>query len=113
MFDNPGQKLKKLAKIVFWVIVSLAVIIGLVQFMLPSGYKRGTIELLSLLLSIGGGVLIAWIASIGLYAFGDLVDDVHASRRVLEHMESEYTRNKDPNRIIVGTIPSQEGPDHV
>ena len=37
-------------------------------------------------------MLIGWLVSIGLYAFGELAEDTHASRRALERMEGKLTK---------------------
>jgi predicted RNA-binding Zn-ribbon protein involved in translation (DUF1610 family) len=74
MFDNIGEKLKNLAKVIFFIEAIITVIIGLVYM--------GTDEdfvFLGLIFIIVGP-LTALISSWFLYAFGQLVDDIHALR---------------------------------
>lgn len=86
MFDNPGQKLKKLAKFVFCLLAILNVIVVLVVGVLPSanGMKLGTIGLLLLLVGLVVSIVTAWLVSVGVYAFGELVEDNHAMRIMAE-----------------------------
>ena len=67
MFDNIGQKIKKLAMITFIVLSSIFVLDGFISFMY---YKR----LVHLLICIIGP-FVAWISSFLLYGFGELVDN--------------------------------------
>ena len=85
MFDNPGQKLKKLAKFVFWLLAILNVIVILVIGALPSenGMKLGVTGILLLLVWLVIGTVIAWLVSVSVYAFGELTDDNHAMRMMI------------------------------
>ena len=88
MFNNPGGKLKGLAKVVFWIEIISFSITGLATMftgglLTRSLYSYGYgsysssisfASVLAGLLIIGFGVLLAWISSIGLYAFGELVE---------------------------------------
>ena len=65
MFDNIGGKIKGLAKVLFWLEVIAAVIVGIVLV-------EGT-EGLSLLFALVG-VLVAWISAWFLYGFGEIID---------------------------------------
>lgn len=94
MFQDSGEKLKNLAKFLFYVIVILHVIgalilCGVLKLM---GYGITGLFFVLLLIELLLAVLIGWLVSIGLYAFGELVEDTHASRRALERMEGKLTK---------------------
>lgn len=79
MFRDVGEKIKRLAQILFWFEAVLSVIGGIVLIALSSylyalsGYGAGTI--------VGGvvllvfGPLVSWCASFFLYGFGQLIDN--------------------------------------
>jgi len=69
MFDNIGNKIKGLAKVLFIVLVIADIIVGIVLMSLDDG-----------LIAIGlpimlGGPVIAWISSWILYGFGQLIEN--------------------------------------
>jgi hypothetical protein len=74
MFENSGQKIKSLAKILFAVGVLVAVIIGIILFCLF--IDNGILAFLSAAASIGLGVLFSWLSVILLYCYGDMVQNV-------------------------------------
>ena len=78
MFNNIGKKLMNLAKVLFWVIAIAALIAGI----LSMRYN----DLLGILILIGGFIT-AWLSNLGLYAFGQIVDDTHAIREQKEKVE--------------------------
>ena len=63
MFKNIGKKLKVLAHVLFWVELIGAAVGGLVM-----------IEDLVALPVIAGGILVAWVSSMFIYGFGELID---------------------------------------
>lgn len=67
MFDNIGQKIKKLAMITFIVVSSIFVLDGFISFM---DDKRISHLLICII-----GPFVAWISSFVLYGFGELVDN--------------------------------------
>jgi len=74
MYDNIGGKIKGLAKTMFIVEVIGAVITGIV--LLATDYDL----IFAGLLTLFCGPIVAWVGSWILYAFGELVGDVHAMR---------------------------------
>ena len=74
MFNNVGGKLKAIAKVIFWIFVVIFAISGIVLFA-NMVRQNGGLAFLSAVLTIGLGVLTAWLSSIGLYAFGELVEN--------------------------------------
>ena len=91
MFDNIGKKLMGLAKFICWLGIILSVGGGLIAciFGIVEVVRGGrAIAILGVIL--GGilgiivGILLSWLSSLGLYAFGQLVDDASRVRAVLE-----------------------------
>ena len=89
MFQDPGQKLKRLSKFVFWLIIVVTVLVYLIAFLVLAVFnqKFGSIELILFLLGMTISVVMAWLLSIGLYAFGELVEDNHAMRMMAENRQ--------------------------
>lgn len=71
LYEDIGGKIKGLAKGTFIVEAIGAIIAGLVLLANENGF--GLILLL-------GGPIVAWVSSWLLYAFGELVEDIHAMR---------------------------------
>ena len=77
MFDDIGKKLQSVAKVLCWIGIIASIIVAFVLWSQDS-YRNPTG-------AIGLGVLIggcagSWLTSAFLYAFGQLVEDVHALR---------------------------------
>lgn len=102
MFQDPGQKLKKLSKFVFWLIIVVNVLVNLIAWLIlsVSGMKLGSVGFVLFLLGIAISVVIAWLLSIGLYAFGEMVEDAHATRQSVERLEDKYMRDH-PNQVWI------------
>lgn len=90
MFNNIGHKIQVLAKVLCWIGIICWVITG---FALMAGSSSMTYRLngefvransgagvVAGILTIVVGVLVSWIGSLVLYAFGQLVEDTHAIR---------------------------------
>ena len=75
MYDNIGGKIKGLAKAMFIVEAIVAVIAGIVSFTADDDF------ILVGLLTLFCGPIVAWVSSWILYAFGELVEDIHAMRK--------------------------------
>ena len=89
MFDQVGRKLKILAKVVCYGGMAIAVAVGIVLMLgatLSYGGLGATSGVLNSLLTMAEGCLIAWAAGLVIYAFGQLVEDVAASRACLESL---------------------------
>ncbi len=78
MFDNIGEKIKGLAKIIFWIEAIGAFMVGLVLAEATDG--------ISMLIAVGGA-LVAWISSWFLYGFGEIIDKLCAIERNTRHGE--------------------------
>lgn len=90
MFNNIGHKIQVLAKvlcwigIICWVITGLALMAGSssMTYRLNGEFVRANsgAGVVVGILTIVVGVLVSWIGSLVLYAFGQLVEDTHAIR---------------------------------
>ncbi len=74
MFTHIGRKIKAIAQVVCWIQIVLYGIVGLVTFARAGGDGAVGLSLIGLLI-IGIGVLLGWLSSAFLYAFGELVDN--------------------------------------
>lgn len=101
MFNNIGHKIQKLAKafwwigIVFWSIKGIDLIGSLSMTHQLTGLYVTASSAAGVLVSIVTiivGVLVSWIGSLVLYAFGQLVEDTHAIRENTE-AEEESTES--------------------
>lgn len=89
MFDGVGGILKAWAKVTCYVGIALSIIMGLLVMMGASvsfaGWQAAG-GIFSGLLTMVLGSLGAWLASLVLYAFGQLSEDTSASRACLERL---------------------------
>lgn len=72
MFDNIGEKIKTLAKVVCWVGIIASVVMG---FVAVASTNDETAGFFSLVLIAGLGSLGSWVGSFVLYGFGELVSN--------------------------------------
>ena len=91
MFNNPGEKLKTLAKIVFYVLLFLPLVTGIVMVIMGlidgfGGEGFGISAVLIGILLLALGFANAWLGSIFLYAFGELVENSAATRKAVEQI---------------------------
>ena len=102
MFQDPGQKLKRLSKFVFWLIIVVNVLVNLISWLILSaiGMQLHSVGFILFLLGMAISVVMAWLLSIGLYAFGELVEDAHATRQSVERLEAKYMRDH-PNQVWI------------
>lgn len=106
LYDNIGEKLKGLAKIIFIIEAIISVIIGLLC--LFSGEGLFILGLLTLIL----GPFIAWISSWVLYAFGELVektcDNENNTRNILKKMNEKPINKLDYSPEVTHIAPSKD-----
>lgn len=88
MFNNPGGKIKKLAKFIFVIELILFIIGGLI--MIASGlFMVSSSDPASIALIIGGiltiliGIVSAWLSVLAMFAYGSMVEDVEEIRNHL------------------------------
>ena len=79
MLKQPGDAIKQLAILVF-VLLLIGTAIGAVSTGKTEGIWLGVAVAL-------GGFFISWVAVIGMYAFGSLVEDAQKTREAIERIE--------------------------
>ena len=108
MYDNIGEKIRGLAKAVFIVEAIVAVIAGMVLCTADDAF------ILEGLLTLFCGPIVAWVSSWILYAFGELVEDVHAVRDkispVFKPIVKNDTEQKQPQTKINPNVTNKETP---
>lgn len=85
LYDDIGGKIKRMAKWTFIVEAIGAIITGIALAI--DNYEGGYI-----LISIFGPI-VAWVSSWVLYAFGELVEDIHAMRKKELPLENDASTN--------------------
>lgn len=86
MFDNIGKKLKMLAQIICWVGIFASAITGIV-FMARVSFWIG-------LLILVAGAVASWISSLGIYGFGELVENSDIRTNIAAKQELEREKEK-------------------
>ena len=76
MFKNAGAKLMSLAKVIFGIYVAIFLIVAIAAGVTTGGVGGFFVFLISLLV----GIVIAWLSTILLYAFGELCENTKAIR---------------------------------
>lgn len=103
MFENSGKKVRIIAFVQFLILLLASIIIG-GSFIIVGAQQEGAL-VMGLLIGftiIILGTLLAWILSIGIYAFGEMVENVgRISRNVdvlMEYYFSEDDEDDDENK---------------
>ena len=108
MYDNIGGKIKGLAKAMFIFEAIGAVITGFVLCTADDDF------ILAGLLTLFCGPIVAWVSSWILYAFGELVEDVHAMRDkispIFKPIVKNETEQKQPQAKINPNVTNKETP---
>lgn len=76
MFDRIGEKIKSVAKVIFW----FGVVVGLIVAYFIGEAGHSYVAIFVFLVSF----LISWLGTYLLYGFGELVDN---SRKILDRLE--------------------------
>ncbi len=95
MFDNTGEKIKVLAKVIFVLGIISAVISGIY---LMTG---GGIAVLYGFMTVIGGALGSWIVSIFIYGFGQIItntDSISSNTRKIEKEEEVQVAATEPDK---------------
>ena len=90
MFDNIGNKIKVLAKVLTWVGIIASIIAGVLSIVAGGQWDQNNPMILPGVLTIVGGSLAAWIGSFLLYGFGELIDQTMDINRRLQQRSPEY-----------------------
>ena len=72
MFDNIGGKIKTLAKVFFIIGVTASIVLA---FIIPNVIPDETIAAIGLIVTIVFGGLASYLGAMGLYGFGQLIDN--------------------------------------
>ena len=83
MFDNIGSKIKGVATTVTVILIVLSLIWGGVTWKGLADIHQGTTGFVMFLVIGGLGSLAAWLGSLVLYGFGQLIEDTSAIRKEL------------------------------
>ena len=90
MFDNIGQKIMKLAKVICCIGIILSVLSGIIMMVSGSrnsyGYSTGP-NIIGGLLTIVLGSLGSWVGSFFTYGFGQLIENTDSIRYYSQHKE--------------------------
>ena len=81
MFDNIGSKIKGVATTVTVILIVLSLIGGALTWKGMADLRQGTLGFILFLVIGGVGSLLAWLGSLCLYGFGQLIEDTSAIRR--------------------------------
>ena len=103
LFEDSGKVIKKLAIICFFVGVVGSIILAIVYGKAPTGYyNEMSFNFFAFLGFLVGGLLVNFVSSIFLYAFGDLVDNVKTMARNNSPVrnDSASTTEKNNNNSI-------------
>ncbi|MDR1328063.1 MAG: SHOCT domain-containing protein [Oscillospiraceae bacterium] len=75
MYNNIGEKIKGLAKVIAWIGIIVSVIAGLILIVEGSdSYYGGGILISVGIVVVVVGTLVSWIASWFMYGFGELIE---------------------------------------
>ena len=101
MFSNIGNKLKTAAKILLWAGIAVSAIGGIAMIASGSAFRSVNPMILPGLITMIGGALLAWISALGLYGFGELVEnsDIRTNIAAKQDMEREQEK-KNADRTM-------------
>ena len=98
MFNNIGEKIKKVAKILFWI---EAVIFVLAAFVYAGQALQDTssfiVFLLVLVIGTVLGILISYVSVIITYGFGELISLTKWNNEILESVKKDSEDNTETN----------------
>lgn len=100
MYENIGMKIKNLSKLIFGLETALAIIIALIYL-----FGDGRAIFIGLLILIIGPI-VAWLSSLVLYGFGELIDktsEVAKNTRYFKKMLSSTEEEKEENKEKIST----------
>ena len=86
MFNNPGKKIKGLAKLSFVIGLVVSVALAIVMFAIAEDSYVEAPFIIAGLLCIIVGPFLSWLSSIAVYGFGELVEN---STQIKDHLEKQ------------------------
>lgn len=94
MFDDVGEKIKRVAEVFFWMGVVVCIIAAIVMFVMASE-EHGSEQESLILMGLGYlilGPICCWIGSLFTYGFGELIDKTcDIERKLGLNRNSNYT----------------------
>ena len=82
LFGNIGSKIKGVAFVLFMIQFLLYIVAAVIVFLSSLGLGSSA-GIISGLLILGGGILIAWLSTIVLYGIGQLIDNTDQIKKEL------------------------------
>ena len=98
MFENVGGKLKAIASVFTFIGITASAILGILAMVNEEEFFAG-------LFIIAAGSFLSWISSLGLYAFGELVENSTIIATKISRMES-YS-HKTESSAMPKSIPTK------
>ena len=103
MFNNPGKKLKILAIIVFFLCIFAGVCAGVLSILLRNSLIGIIIGVAFIIVSI----ILAWIGSLLVYSFGQLVQSTENNEMLLKRINKRLDKI-EKNQGTEQDTPTQE-----
>ena len=98
MFDNPGELIKKVAKIVFVIGIIITVISSIYVFLLYARIEMGFLRtIITSIVVLVIGLISSWLSTIVLYGMGELIDN---STKMIDAIYVIEKRNIDVRKDI-------------
>lgn len=98
MFDNPGELIKKVAKIVFIIGIIITVISSIYVFLLYARIEMGFLRtIITSIVVLVIGLISSWLSTIVLYGMGELIDN---STKMIDAIYVIEKRNIDVRKDI-------------
>ena len=91
MFENIGSKIKGLAKLLFWITVTGAVIggLGVIIYGALNVNNESNESIAAIMGGVGIiviGIIVAWLQNFLLYGYGELID---SNQKILKYLEGK------------------------
>ena len=102
MFEDVGNKIKKLAKVIFFLLAIAIVNIGVYIYGNPSFSNNNHNAAIITAIAIFIAILLSWIFSLFIYAFGELVDKTSKNEA---HARNNNVLLSDINQALIFLTP--------
>ncbi len=111
MFDHVGKKIKGIATVVTWIGIVISFIIGCILIYEGAQDSDNGILILIGILVMAIGSFIAWLSTILLYGFGELIDN---SEKILLRLESggNTAKNRTKKDEAVNLKPVEDAEEY-
>lgn len=96
MFDNVGEKIKQLARIIIWSSIALSVFASVLLLLLSiSNEAFSLLCFVPVVLIVG--CLSAWVSFVCIYGFGELIDKLSYIEELVSESSYRLIRNTNPS----------------